>query len=357
MNHLLYIHNTSCISPQHTFLNADIARLEESANNKLKALEPPYPEIPAGILRRMGRAVRMGVGAALPLLQNNHLLSGIIIGTGNGGMEDCIKFLNQIIEYDEGLLAPGNFVQSTPNAIASQVSMLKGNKGYNITHVHSGLSFENAILDAMMQIEEFPSNNYLLGAVDDISSYNFNIDNLAGWYKKELVSNKKLYETNSPSSLAGEGSAMFLVNGVKTSALVQLEAISMLHSKDPDVIAKHLRDFIDNNSKGKGIALFLSGENGDNRLLKFYTGCEGMLSRDVPIARFKHMTGEYQTASAVALWIACYLLQNHDLPIHMVKRGPVHRGFRNILIYNNYKGVQHSFMLLSKVESYNNEKI
>ncbi len=184
MNHLLYIHKTTCISPQRTFLNADIGRLEVSANNKLKALEPPYPEIPAGILRRMGRAVRMGVGAALPLFQNNPLLNGIIIGTGNGGMEDCIKFLNQIIEYDEGLLAPGNFVQSTPNAIASQVSILKGNKGYNITHVHAGLAFENAILDAMMQIEEFPSNNYILGAVDDISSYNFNIENLGAGIKK-----------------------------------------------------------------------------------------------------------------------------------------------------------------------------
>ena len=349
MSHTLYIHKTTCISPQHTFLNIDIRELEESVNNKLQAIEPVYPGIPPGLLRRMSRAVRMGVGAALPLFEHHPILNGIIIGTGNGGMEDCIKFLNQIIEYDEGLLAPGSFVQSTPNAIASQVSMLKGNKGYNITHVHAGLSFENAILDALMQIEEFPSNNYIIGAVDAISSYNFNIDILGGWYKKELVSNKQLFETYSPSSLAGEGSAMFLVNGVRNSAIGQLDAISMLHTRDPEVVTNHLKDFIERNFNAKKIDLFLSGENGDNRLLKFYTGSEGVLSGEIPIARFKHMCGEYPTASAMALWIACYLLQNHDLPSHMVKRQQLRAEFSNILIYNNFKGAQHSFMLLSAV--------
>jgi hypothetical protein len=85
--------------------------------------------------------------------------------------------------------------------------------------------------------------------------------------------------------------------------------------------------------------------------LKFYAGCEDVLSKQVPIARFKHMSGEYQTASAMAFWVACFLLQDHDLPTHMVKRQPVPAAFRNILIYNNFKGAQHSFMLLSRVES------
>ena len=67
-------------------------------------------------------------------------------------MEDCIKFLNQIIDYEEGLLTPGNFVQSTPNAIAAQLGLMTANKGYNITHVHRGLSFENALLDTILML-------------------------------------------------------------------------------------------------------------------------------------------------------------------------------------------------------------
>ena len=78
----------------------------------------------------MGKAVRMGLGASIPLLQNNNEpLSGIIIGTAMGGMEDCINFLNQVIDYNEGMLTPTNFVQSTPNAIASQLGLLSNNKG------------------------------------------------------------------------------------------------------------------------------------------------------------------------------------------------------------------------------------
>jgi hypothetical protein len=49
----------------------------------------------------------------------------MIIATANGGMEDCVKFLNQIIEYNEGLLTPANFVQSTSNAAAARLRSLQ----------------------------------------------------------------------------------------------------------------------------------------------------------------------------------------------------------------------------------------
>ena len=68
--------------------------------------------------------------------------------------EDCIRFLNQIVQYDEGTLTPTNFVQSTPNAIASTIGMNLQCHGYNITHVHRGNAFENALLDALMYLDE-----------------------------------------------------------------------------------------------------------------------------------------------------------------------------------------------------------
>ena len=78
-------------------------------------MEPDYPGIPAGVKRRMGKSVRMAVGAAFPLLKISaagwyHHRNG---EWRNGRL---IKFLNQIIEYNEGLLTPANFVQSTSNA-------------------------------------------------------------------------------------------------------------------------------------------------------------------------------------------------------------------------------------------------
>src|SRR6478609_4855993 len=182
---MFYIHQSICISPQESFDQINLSALREPVDNQLRAIEPKYENIPPGILRRMGKAVRIGVGAALPLVKSaDNYFNGVVIGTSNGGMEDCIKFLNQIVQYEEGQLTPGNFVQSTPNAIAAQIGLLSKNQGYNITHVHRGLSFENALLDASMMLADNPDHQYLLGAVDEISAYNYNIDLLAGWYKR-----------------------------------------------------------------------------------------------------------------------------------------------------------------------------
>ncbi|MEO7307695.1 MAG: beta-ketoacyl synthase chain length factor [Ferruginibacter sp.] len=346
---MLYIHQPYCISPQQTFQNINIEQLNEPADKKLLAIEPAYEGIPPGILRRMGKAIRIGVGAAMPIIKNSAPLNGIIIGTANGGMGDCILFLNQIVQYEEGLLAPGNFVQSTSNAIAAQLGLLSNNKSYNITHVHRGLAFENAVIDAMMQLAAFPEQQYLLGGVEEISSYNYNIQNLTGAYKKEVISNSNLYETDSPGSIAGEGAAAFLVNNKKENAVARLEGISILHSEDEQLVKEQMQVFIAKYlPAGQTVDLFLSGENGDNRSLHFYTTCESLLADDTAVARFKHMCGEYPTASAVGLWYACQLLQTQSVPQHMFKKKTVKTTYQNILMYNNFKGGQHSFILVSK---------
>jgi hypothetical protein len=345
----MYIHQSYCISPQQTFQNINIEMLNEAVDKKLLAIEPAYEGIPPGILRRMGKAIRIGVGAAMPIIKSNGPLNGIIIGTANGGMGDCIMFLNQIVQYEEGLLAPGNFVQSTSNAIAAQLGLLSHNTSYNITHVHRGLAFENAVIDAMMQLEAFPDQSYLLGGVEEISSYNYNIQNLTGAYKKEDTGNSKLYETDSPGSIAGEGAAMFLVNNKKETAVACLQGIKILHTADEQLVKQQLQEFITKSlPSGETIDLFLSGESGDSQSLHFYTACESLLADDTAIARFKHMTGEYPTASAVGLWCACQVLQTQNIPKHMLKKRTQKTVYKNILMYNNFKGLQHSFILISK---------
>ncbi len=344
---MLYIHQSSCISPQQTFPDADLTVLKEPVDNMLKVIEPHYEAIPPAILRRMGKAVRMGVGAALPLLQQSYV-DGIILGTADGAVEDCIKFLNQIIQYDEGMLTPGNFVQSTLNAIASQVGLLTKNKGYNITHVHRGLAFENALLDAIMIVNEHPGSNYLLGASDEIAAGNYNIDYLAGWYKTGKFSGSDLFATNSTGSIAGEGAAMFVVNNIQADAIACIQDVSMLHSESEALVTVRLQHFLNKNLNDEKIDLLISGENGDNRLLKFYTACESLMADDTPVARFKHMSGEFATASAIACWLACHILKEQAVPAHMIKKNSFLQEVKKILIYNNYKGVQHSFILLSK---------
>lgn len=345
---MFYIHNTACISPQQTFSDIDINILHESVDNKLFSREPFNKDIPPNILRRMGKAVRMIVGAALPMIKNISLINGIIIGTSNGGNEECMQFLNQVIDYDEGMLTPLNFVSGTPNAMAAQLGLLINNFEYNITHVHRGLAFEHTIIDVDMLITENPGNTYLFGAVDDISIGNYVVEKKSGSYKKEILSNKNIYKGNSPGSIAGEGAAMFLANGNKANALVKVEGISTLHTEDSEIIKIQLQHFLKKYLPSEEkIDLLLSGENGDGRLLKYYNSCEALINDDITIARFKHMSGEYPTASAMAFWLACNILQNQNVPEHMIKRKADKNFYKRILIYNNYKGFQHSFILIS----------
>jgi|SRR5579871_4914614 len=343
---MFYIHQTTCISPQQTFSNIDLDILNDVTDNKMKVVEPSYEGIPLNILRRMGKAVRIGVGSALPLIKQKP--DGIIIGTANGGMEDCIKFLNQIIDYDEGMLAPGNFVQSTTNAVAAQIGLMSRNTGYNITHVHRALAFENAMIDASLMLGENPTANYLLGGLDEISAYNYNIDYLSGAYKKEKISIKDLYLLDSPGSIAGEGSAMFFVNAQKENAIAKIEAVHTLHTDDIDLVLSQLQTFIAKNNVTGKIDLLISGENGDNRSTNYYAEVEKKMNDNITIARFKHMSGEYPTASAFAAWMACMILQNQHIPEHAIKKNNGLKKYERVLIYNNYKGTQHSFILMSK---------
>ena len=342
---MFYIHQAKCISPQLTWDNIHLEELQLSENNTLLAKEPTYESIPPAMFRRMGKAVRLASGTALPILHTLNF-NGIIIGTANGGLEDCIKFLNQIIQYEEGRLTPTNFVQSTTNAIASQLAFFSTNKGHNCTHVHRGLAFENALLEAAMLLTEYPENNYLLGGVDEISAYQYNIDSLAGWHKNEEALNSNLYNYNSAGSIAGEGCVMFAVNNVKENADGKLKAISTLHSDNEEDVKQHLKDFIETHAKNNAIDLLITGENGDNRFTHFYTLAETILP-DVSVTRFKHICGEYPTASAFALWFACTILETKNIPAHAIKKQVGNKSYKNILIYNNYQGKQHSIMLVT----------
>lgn len=344
---MFYIHQSACITHQQTLGDTGLDKLKPSADNKMYAIEPArYPGIPIGQLRRMGKAVRMGVGAGLSLALE-HKLDGIIIATANGGIEDSITFLNQIIDYEEGRLTPTNFVQSTYNAIAGQIGMIAQNKGYNVTHVHRGQAFENALLDAALVLKQYPTNSYLVGGVDEISARNHHMEAMDHWYKVEPVTNIDIYKSQTVGTIPGEGAGMFVVNNKPGGAVAYLKALKLVNTTSDEVVQQQLKLFLQTHND-KPVDLFITGENGDNRLTGYYQSAEKAVG-NAPVARFKHITGEFQTALAAGLWIATRILQTQQVPAHMLKSNAVGGSIKRILFYNNYKGMQHSFMLVDAV--------
>ena len=289
-----------------------------------RAAEPVCEGISANVLRRMSKAVRLGVGAALPLIRDC-VPDGILIGSGNGGMEESVKFLRQIIDFNEGMLAPGHFVQSIPNAIASQIGLLSQNRGYNSTYVHKGLGFEHALIDAGMLVKEHPGSRWLVGGVDEVSGYHYRIELADGWYKNGA------YAADSPGSIAGEGAALFLVDGREEGSRAKIAGIATLHSTDEALVWARLAEFLERYlPRGEQIDVLVSGENGDSRAVHWYKLAKSLAGQQAAVTPYKHLSGEYPTASAFALWLACRLEGKH------------------ILLYNNHKLTQHSFILLQK---------
>jgi hypothetical protein len=148
--------------------------------------------------------------------------------------------------------------------------------------------------------------------------------------------------------MAGEGAAAFLVNDQPFRAQARLEAIRLMHGEDANQLQNWALAFIQHSGFGDNdFDLLLSGENGDRRVLEYYETIEGLIHRNTGIYRFKHLCGEYATATAYALWLACQILDGMNIPAHMVKREASAIPIRRILIYNNFKKVQHSLILVT----------
>jgi hypothetical protein len=345
----MYITDLYAISPQKThdlsFENGDWQVLNEFI---YKAIEPSYQDlIPSTQLRRMGKAVRMGIGVSLPLLGRNPKPDGIIFGTANGGLEDCIKFLNQIVEYNEGTLTPTNFVQSTPNALAGQVALLSENMGYNMTHVNGSLAFESALLDASLFFDEHSSNqtSVLLGAVEEISDYNYNIDRLGERFKQELISNENLLDSKTTGSYCGEGSTQFFLSNNPENSLAKFTAFKQSSHLNEDEISDFVSSFLtDQNLSISDIDCLLLGKNGDVSTDTWYDQVEQLFGKK-PTVYFKKSVGEYRTVSAFASYLAVQLLNGKAH--YLIENGATAEP-RTILIYNHFDAVRHSLILIQK---------
>ena len=134
---------------------------------------PPFAELvpSAAMRRRMSRFLRMGVPTAMAALRRSGgdpaQVDAIITATGFGCLGDSEKFLRTMVEQREELLNPTPFIQSTFNTLGAQIALLCGNRAYNMTYAHRGYSFESALLDAAMLLDEGQAHHLLLGAADE----------------------------------------------------------------------------------------------------------------------------------------------------------------------------------------------
>ncbi|MDP1622264.1 MAG: beta-ketoacyl synthase chain length factor [Bacteroidales bacterium] len=349
---MAYINGVGLISPQKTAETKEfLSEIMEYKADYLKCIEPLYrPYVDPIQSRRMSRLIKMGIASAKMSLADAActMPDAIITGTGLGSVEDTEKILGEITK-DEMFLNPTPFIQSTYNTISSQVAIQLKCHNYNSTYVHRTFSFESGLIDGLMQIEEQTAANVLVGAIDEMTMNHLQITRRIGHWKMEPVNNLTLRETGTPGALAGEGAAFFVLgNEQHESTYAELKdvatCINLGGSFKPEIF---LPDFLEKNGlSAYDIDLVILGVNGDVTCDPIYIQFADQFFPGKALAWYKHLCGEYHTATGFGLYIAANILKRQIYPgiLHLnnIKPGKL----KHILIYNQFRNVNHSFIVV-----------
>jgi hypothetical protein len=174
----MYIAAASTISHQPTFRNKGFSSQLVALSKPSTILHPEYSDIISAIsLRRMSDVLTMAIACASDCLKQSDIEQpeAIVVGTGMGCNFFTKSFLDKIIAAEGRALSPTSFILSTHNTIAGQIALLLKNYNYNTTHTQNSLSFEQALIDAVLCIHEGYAN-VLVGAADETENVLYNLN-------------------------------------------------------------------------------------------------------------------------------------------------------------------------------------
>ena len=317
---MTYINSIGLISPQNSIEDGHFV-----------CIEPVYTEFINPVqLRRMSRIIKMGLGASSMCINNlpGVKIDAIIIGTGLACVVDLEKFLISILDEDEQGLSPIPFINSSHNTVAAQIAMMHKITGYNNTYCHRGSSFESALQDALLLLDENEAQHVLVGGIDEYSQY----------YNKMMNEEPKMKNV-----LFGEGAAFFILEKErKDNTFAEIKGVhSFLMSNnesneiDCQYIKMEITSFLQKHGLNTAdIDIFISGKNGNYVTDNIYNQLEKECFINSETLYFKHICGEYMNSTAFALVMATRQLKEQNK--------------KNALIYNHYNFVNHSLILITE---------
>lgn len=349
-----YINGIGCISAQKTF---DTVFLEEAELNETSIIlplqTPVYKDYISPVaIRRMAKGVKNSMVASALALKEAQIahIDAIITGTGMGCIEDSEKFLTAILNNKEEFLTPTSFIQSTHNTVGGQVALGLQCKAYNVTFVNGSVSFESALLDAKMKIDEEEALAVLLGGIDEISDYTTSLFKLAGFIKKENEGPYPVLNSTSKGVVYGEGATFFVLEDKKREqTYAEVLDVELFNKLDIDEVDDKIIAFLKSNSlEIADIDGIILGYNGDVEYDAFYKNLSKKTFVNTPQVYYKHLSGEYNTASAFGLFIGAKIIKNQNIPSIVSVNKREKSAYKNILLYNQYRGIDHSFTLISR---------
>lgn len=349
-----YINGIGCVSAQKTFEGNFAENFETNEGLNLLPLQTPvYKDYLNPIAaRRMAKGVKNGIVASTIAMNEANLKmpDAIITGTGMGCIEDSDKFLKAIIDNKEEFLTPTSFIQSTHNTVAAQIALNLQCKGYNFTYVNAAVSFESALLDAKLQIDDEDSTAVLIGGIDEMTDYTASLFKLARFIKKDSEGTFPILNSDTEGTVFGEGATFFVLESEKkNSTYAEVKDVEIINEIPVEKLHEKVALFLESNGMDTSdIDLLITGINGDIVFQEYYDALTQHDFVNTPQVYYKHLSGEYNTASAFGLFVGANVMKLQQVPQILKANGVNKSEFKNILLYNQYRGLDHSFTLISK---------
>ena len=302
-----YINSYCTISRLDSFSSGIL----ESKNEIFDEVQHPnYKEqLPAGLGRRMGSILKMSVAAALRA-KGDHDLGGIIVGTALGCFDQTDKFLSeQVRKKDGGLLAPTAFILSTHNTIAGQIGLILKNHGFNSTHTNRGSSFETALINALIQVND-GAGKMLLGGVDE---------------KTDLL-DELIKKSNSEAKALAAGASFFVLSKDPSEDSIQILNSQVVHEFDD--VSSTLKQFLDKTDFSPDAVLY-----GNSSPIQTESFLE---FNDLPVINYSDLAGGYSTNSAFGMQMGTEMIQSTQ------------NSFQSILLVNNFANRSLGLICLKK---------
>jgi 3-oxoacyl-(acyl-carrier-protein) synthase len=299
---LLAIHGSACLTGSG-LTQATLAQLSAGGSVAgMIATDLIGRDLPPRFVRRLKRLARISLQLASSACNDTRGMdkpSAVFIGTGWGALSETFDFLGRLNESAEQFPSPTDFVGSVHNGPASQIAMLLGATGANVTTSGGDYSFEQALLAADSLIEDTGQSALLLGADEGHKTLSFLLDS----------------SITQGSCLADGGGALY-VNRDRANArcLVRLP----FYGRDtgdgiPTTLIEALggvdcaaRDFA---AVFAGIPAGMSNQ-GNRQLAGFLRH----IGERIPVCRYRDFLGEFASASAVAAVLAVTYLEAGSIP-------------------------------------------
>src|SRR4030095_620646 len=277
----MFISAASTISHHPTFRNKGFSSQLQALDPSSELIRPDYSDyIPAMERRRMSDVQKMSIACSLDCIQQAGIdqPDAIIVGTSMGCCINIRSFLDKILSANGGPLSPTSFIVSTHNTVAGQIALLLKNHGYNMTHTQNSLSFEQALMDAMLGINE-GFQHVLVGGADEEEESLYNM--------RARLNNEKLHLVS--------GASFFILSGKPDNT----EGIELADAGSYgliDSMADHIDQFLlSNGQTAEEIGLVLYAVNDEERMTELKN-----VFRQEQLFDYQQLAGTSYTNSAFA---------------------------------------------------------